>query len=76
MNIDDLKNDLEEMENDEDEDQNLVGCLYGLIEYVRQSELGLISEKNFEKECTNFRNDFPDYPFPNCIYFKGQPDES
>ena len=75
MNIDDLYDDIEELQH-ENADQNLINALENLITITDQSFDNEISEKNFEKECTNFRNDFPDYPFPNCIYFKGQSDES
>ena len=75
MNIDDLKEDIEELENENGE-QNLIDSLYNLIFITEQSFDNEISEKNFEKDCENFRNDFPDYQFPNCIYFKGQINET
>lgn len=74
MNIDDLYNDIEELQY-ENKNENLINALENLISITNLSFDNIISEKNFEKDCENFRNDFPDYPFPNCIYFKGKPDE-
>ena len=75
MNIDDFKEAIEELEN-KNKKKNLIDSLYNLIFITEQSFDNEISEKNFEKDCENFRNDFPDYPFPNCIYFKGQINET
>ena len=71
MNIDDLYDDIEELQN-ENADQNLINALSNLISITNLSFDTEFLKKNFEKDCKNFRNDFPDYPFPNCIYFKGQ----
>ena len=75
MNIDDLYNDIEELQY-ENKNENLINALENLISITNLSFDNRISEKNFEKDCENFRNDFPDYPFPNCIYFKGQINET
>ena len=76
MNIDDLYNDIEELEDENNPDnEELINSLSCLISAMDASAVGLISEKNFNKTCDNFRKDFPDYQFPNCIYFKGDSDE-
>lgn len=76
MNIDDLYNDIEELEDENNPDNdNLIDALENLISAMNDSAVGLISEKNFNKTCDNFRQDFPHYQFPNCIYFKGDSDE-
>ena len=76
MNIDDLYNDIEELEDENNPDNdNLIDALENLISIMNDSAVGLISEKNFNKTCDNFRQDFPDYQFPNCIYFKGDSDD-
>lgn len=76
MNIDDLYNDIEELEDENNPDNdNLIDELENLISIMNASTVGLISEKNFNKTCDNFRQDFPDYQFPNCIYFKGDSDD-
>ena len=76
MNIDDLYNDIQELEDENNQDNdNLIEALGNLITITRDSAVGLISEKNFDKTCDNFRQDFPDYQFPNCIYFKGDSDD-
>ena len=76
MNIDDLYNDIEELEGEDNPDNNnLIKALENLIAITRDSAVGLISEKNFNKTCDNFRQDFPYYQFPNCIYFKGDSNE-
>lgn len=76
MNIDDLYNDIEELEDENNPDNdNLIDALENLISIMNDSAVGLISEKNFNKTCDNFRQDFPDYQFPNCIYFKGDSNE-
>lgn len=72
VNIDDLYNDIEELEDENNLDNTkLILSLNCLISIMNDSAVGLISEKNFNKTCDNFRQDFPDYQFPNCIYFKG-----
>ena len=76
MNIADLYDDIEELEDENNPDNdNLIDALENLISIMNDSAAGLISEKNFNKTCDNFRQDFPYYQFPNCIYFKGDSDD-
>lgn len=76
MNIDDLYDDILELEDENNQDNdNLIDALENLISIMNDSAVGLISEKNFNKTCDNFRQDFPYYQFPNCIYFKGDSNE-
>lgn len=76
MNIDDLYDDIEELEDENNPDnEELILSLNCLISAMHASAVGLISEKNFNKTCDNFRQDFPYYQFPNCIYFKGDSNE-
>ena len=76
MNIDDLYDDIEELEDENNPDnEELILSLNCLISAMNDSAAGLISEKNFNKTCDNFRKDFPYYQFPNCIYFKGDSDD-
>ena len=76
MNIDDLYDDIEELEDENNPDnEELINSLNCLVSAMNASAVGLISEKNFNKTCDNFRQDFPYYQFPNCIYFKGDSDD-
>ena len=76
MNIYDLYHYIIDLENENNpENNNIIEALYNLIAITTDSADGLISEKNFDKTCDNFRQDFPNYQFPNCIYFKGDSNE-
>lgn len=76
MNIDDLYDDIEELEEENNPDnEELINSLNCLVSAMNASAVGLISEKTFNKTCDNFRQDFPYYQFPNCIYFKGDSDD-
>ncbi len=76
MNIDDLYDDIEELEDENNpNNEELINSLSCLISAMHASAVGLISEKTFNKTCDNFRQDFPHYQFPNCIYFKGDSDD-
>lgn len=75
MNIDDLYEDIRELQ-DENADQNLIDSLEELILITDLSFDNRISEKDFNKHCDNFKKDFPDYPFPNCIYYRGSTGEN
>lgn len=76
MNIDDLYDDIEELKDENNPDNGeLINSLNCLVLAMNASAVGLISKKNFNKTCDNFRQNFPYYQFPNCIYFKGDLDD-
>lgn len=73
MNIDDLIEDIEEakiMLNDADSTL-MINALEMLIEKQDKNFANEISNNVMEQYINNFKNSYPDYPFPNCIYPKG-----